>query len=141
MEPCFTCEETTDNCLSCLTGFYFHENQCVDECPSGYKVDEAQTCYRASEPVLPFITMVGPVVFLLIVSISSACKSRTKPITAFIALQSAWMTGFYVYQLVYLVRDGHSDSPLIIVLALFCNYCINCFFYEYMKNEILRGKD
>lgn len=41
LEPCFTCEGTTDFCLTCITGFYFHENTCVSECPSGFKVDDA----------------------------------------------------------------------------------------------------
>ena len=114
----------------------------MDECPDGYQVDENQTCYRAAENIFPFITMVGPIIFLLVVLISVMVNHRaTKPITAFIALQSAWMTGFWVYQVIFLIRDNHNSSPIIVVMAIFFNYCINCFFYEYMRNKMLKGKD
>lgn len=86
--------------------------------------------------------MVGPVTFLILVLISTAVDHRsTKPITAFIALQSAWMSGFWVYQVIFLLRDDHNSSPIIVVMAIFFNVCINCFFYEYMRNKMLKGKD
>ena len=40
LEPCYTCEGTTDTCLTCITGFYFHENACVSECPTNYEVND-----------------------------------------------------------------------------------------------------
>lgn len=134
LEPCYTCEGTTDNCLTCITGFYFHENTCVSECPSGYKVDDNQACYRASEQILPFITMIAPLAFLTTAVISNhKYKRTTKPVTAFIALQGSWMVIFWLYQLIFMLKDGHSGSPLIIAFALILNYIINCIFYSFIK--------
>ena len=141
IEPCYTCEGTTSTCTSCITGFYFHENECVSECPSGYEVSEDQTCYRASEFILPFITMAGPLIFLFAVAISNCVDKRTKPITAFMALQSSYMIGFWIYQIAFLVKDSHNSSPILIAFALLCNYAINCVFYEFAKSRILHGKD
>jgi len=47
--------------------------------------------------ILPFITMAAPVLFLLAIAISNTVDKRTKPITAFISLQSSFMVGFWVY--------------------------------------------
>ena len=104
-EPCYTCEGTTDFCVSCLTGYFLYGNECVSECPRNYQVDDNQACVRAAEPTLPFVTMIGPVLFMLIIGVSMCIDRRTKPIVAFIALQSSWMVGFWVYQLIYLMRD------------------------------------
>jgi len=103
--------------------------------------DDNQTCYRASETIFPFISMAGPLIFLIAVSISNAVDQRTKPITGFIALQSAWMVGFWIYQMIFLLRDGHNSSPIIIAFALLANFCINCIFYEFIKARLLNGKD
>lgn len=140
-EPCYTCEGTVDTCTSCIPGFYFHNNECVSECPSGYQVDDQQTCYRASEMILPFITMAAPVVFLLAIAISNTVAKTTKPITAFIALQSSFMVGFWVYQMIFLLKDKHNSSPILIAVALVANYACNCIFYEFLKNRLLHGKD
>ena len=51
------------------------------------------------------------------------------------------MTGFWIYQIVFLIKDGHNSSPILIAFALLCNYAINCIFYEFAKTRILFGKD
>lgn len=140
-QPCYTCEDSTETCSSCITGFYLHESTCLSECPSGYESDENQTCYRANETILPFITMIAPVVFLITVSISNAVDKRTRPITGFIALQSSFMIGFWVYQVIFLLKDGHNSSPMIIAFGLVANFILNCIFYEFLKTRILNKKD
>ena len=43
--------------------------------------------------------------------------------------------------MVFLIKDGHKSSPIIIAFAILANYAINCMFYEYIKANILNGKD
>lgn len=90
---------------------------------------------------MPFVTLAAPVAFLIAVAISNKRDERTKPITGFIALQSAWMTGFWLYQLAFLVKDGHGGSPIIILFALIANGALNYIFYEFVKARLLEGKD
>ena len=51
------------------------------------------------------------------------------------------MVGFWVYQLVFLLRDDMNSSPIIIAGVLLANYCINCFFYEFARTKIMNGSD
>jgi len=139
--PCYTCAGTPQKCTTCIPGFYFLDGECISECPKGYVVNDDQQCYRASENTLPFITMVGPVAFLLTVAISNIVDKRTKPITGFLALNSSYMTFFWVYQIVFLLRDGHNSAPILIAVGLGANYVINCIFYEFLKSRLLNGKD
>jgi len=43
--------------------------------------------------------------------------------------------------MVFLIKDGHNSSPIIIAFAILANYVINCMFYEYIKANLLNGKD
>lgn len=129
------------NCVTCIPGFYFYDNECVSECPDGYRVNDEQTCYRASETTWPFITMVGPLIFFTAVVISNCKDKRTKPITGFIALESSFMVFFWIYQTIFLLRDNHNSSPILITFALIANYIINCIFYDFLKTRILNGRD
>ena len=85
--------------------------------------------------------MVAPVTFLFAIAISNVKDKRTKPITAFIALESCFMVGFLVYQLIFLLKDSHNSSPILISVALVGNYACNCIFYEFLKARVLHGKD
>jgi len=85
--------------------------------------------------------MIAPVSFLFSVAISNSVDKKTKPITAFIALQSSFMTAFWVYQMVFMLKDKHSSSPLIVAAALIANYALNCVFYEFLKTRMLNGRD
>ena len=51
------------------------------------------------------------------------------------------MTGFWLYQLAFLVKDGHGGSPIIILFALIANGALNYIFYEFVKARLLEGKD
>ena len=86
--------------------------------------------------------MIFPVAFLIIAMVSNHKHKRTtKPITAFIALQGSWMVGFWVYQIIFMWKDGHSGSPILIAFALIFNYIINCIFYSFIKQRLINGKD
>ena len=85
--------------------------------------------------------MAAPVSFLLAIAISNVKDKRTKPITAFIALESAFMIGFLVYQMIFLLKDSHNSSPILIAVALVASYMCNCVFYEFLKARVLVGKD
>lgn len=85
--------------------------------------------------------MVAPVIFLLAIAISNIKDKRTKPITAFIALESSFMVGFLIYQMIFLLKDSHNSSPILIAVALVANYACNCIFYEFLKARVLHGKD
>jgi uncharacterized membrane protein len=113
----------------------------LEECPTAYLVDDNNHCYRASETILPFITLIAPLIFSIVIGISYCQYRKTKPITAFIALQSAFLAGFWFYQMLFLLKDGHNSSPLIVAFAITCDYLINCTFYEFLKTYILTGED
>ena len=86
--------------------------------------------------------MLAPVAFLITIAISNHKHKRTtKPITAFLALQGSFLIGFWVYQAIFMWKDGHSSSPILILVALGCNYIINCIFYEFIKQRLLNGRD
>ena len=117
------------------------ENECISECPSGYQVTDDAMCYRADEMTLPFISMIGPFMFLLTVSISNCKDKRTRPITAFIAMESAYLFFFWIYQMSFMLKDDHNSSPLIIAFALVMNLILNCIFYDFAKTRLLGGND
>lgn len=85
--------------------------------------------------------MIGPFLFLVAMSISNCKDKRTKPITGFIALESSYLFFFWIYQMAFLLKDGHNSSPLIIIFALVCNLILNCVFYEFAKSRLLGGND
>lgn len=85
--------------------------------------------------------MAAPVSFLLAIAISNTMDKRTRPITAFIALQSSFMVGFWVYQMIFLLKDEHNSSPILVAVALVANFACNCIFYEFLKGRLLLGKD
>lgn len=85
--------------------------------------------------------MVGPLIFFTAVVISNCKDKRTKPITGFIALESSFMVFFWIYQTIFLLRDNHNSSPILITFALIANYIINCIFYDFLKTRILNGRD
>jgi hypothetical protein len=113
----------------------------VEECPSGYKLGEDNVCFRASERVLPFITLLAPLFFLLLIACSNCKTKNTRPITAFLALQSAFMVFFWLYMGVFMVKDGHNASASVVAFALLANTIVNCMFYEFYKIRIDKGHD
>ena len=116
-------------------------SECVEICPSGYQLDENNVCYRASERVLPFITLLAPLLFLLLIACSNCKTKNTRPITAFIALQSSFLVAFWIYMGAFLVKDGHNASASVVAFALLANYIMNCIFYEFYKIRIDKGND
>ena len=90
---------------------------------------------------MPFITMLAPISFLIAAAISNHKHVRTKPISVFLALQSSWMVGFWLYQVIFMIKDGHRSSPTMIAVALLFNLTLNCIFYEFLKARYLNGKD
>ncbi len=43
--------------------------------------------------------------------------------------------------MVFMIRDNHNSSPILIAFALLANFVINCIFYEFLKTRILNGRD
>ena len=78
---------------------------------------------------------------MFIIGIAILVDRRTEPITTFIALQSPWMVAFWTYQLVYLLRDGHSASARMLAGVLAANYVINCWFYGYVRTRLMNSTD
>ena len=85
--------------------------------------------------------MIAPVSFIIAAAISNRRERRTKPITAFVALQSSWLVGFWIYQLSFMLKDEHRSSALLIGIALILNVILNCIFYEFLKKRMLNGRD
>ena len=85
--------------------------------------------------------MLPSVVFGIIILVSLRKHKNTRPITAFISLESAYLCGFWLYHMIFLLKDGHESSPIIVAFALCANFCINCTFYEFLKMYILSGQD
>lgn len=42
--PCSTCLTNTSNCISCLSGYYLHNNQCISACPAPLVPDSNNIC-------------------------------------------------------------------------------------------------
>ena len=51
------------------------------------------------------------------------------------------MVGFWIYQMIFMLKDDHKSSPIIIAFALIANVTLNCIFYEFIKARVLHGKD
>ena len=90
---------------------------------------------------MPFITLVVPLFFLILIAISNYKTKETKPVTAFLALESSFLVIFWIYQLIFMLKDGHTASGSVIALALVANYILNCVFYEFYKIRIDKGHD
>ena len=46
---------------------------------------------------MPFITLVVPLFFLILIAISNYKTKETKPVTAFLALESSFLVVFWIY--------------------------------------------
>lgn len=90
-----------------MPGYYLYGNECLSECPATYLSDELSICYKASEPTLPFVTLIGTILIMILVIISKICHRDTKPFRAFLALESAYLQLFWIYWVVFLYKDGH----------------------------------
>ena len=90
---------------------------------------------------MPFITLIVPLFFVVLIFISNHKTKETKPVTAFLALESSFLVVFWFYLLIFLLKDGHTASGSVVALALVANYILNCVFYEFYKIRIDKGHD
>jgi hypothetical protein len=82
--------------------------------------------------------MVVTVGIIITVAISNCYTYETRPFSSFLALESAWLVFFWVYYIAFLIKDGHSASTLLVIFALLCNYILNCIFYDFYKERMLK---
>lgn len=75
---------------------------------------------------------------ILTISISNCKTYNTRPFSSFLALESSWLVVFWYYLLIFLIKDGHSASTIIVVIGLVCNYFINYLFYDFYKDRLLK---
>ena len=78
---------------------------------------------------------------MVLIFISNHKTKETKPVTAFLALESSFLVVFWFYLLIFLLKDGHTASASVVALALVANYMLNCVFYEFYKIRIDKGHD
>lgn len=112
---------------------------CVDKCPATYLPDDNNVCYKASEQTYPFISLIMPGFIIVLILISFCLTRETKPFVLFLGLESCAMVVFWIYMLVFLVRDGHQASATLVSLALFANWVINYLWWEYYNDKLYKN--
>ena len=138
--PCASCESEVTKCTSCVPGTYLHENECLSKCPPTFLPDEANVCYKASQPVAPFVTLGLPLLAFCIVLMSYYGYTKdTHCYAAFLGLQSCFLVMFWVYWLVFLLMDGHYASSTLVSVALFGNYVINYLWWEFYNDKLIKS--
>lgn len=75
---------------------------------------------------------------ILTVVISNFKTYDTRPFSSFLSLESAWLVAFWFYYIIFLIKDGHSASSLLVAFALISNYIVNYLFYDFYKDRILK---
>lgn len=48
------------------------------------------------------------------------------------------MLAFWIYMLVFLIRDGHTASATLVSIAIFCNFVINYLWWEYYNDKLYK---
>ena len=117
--------------------YFAPKKQCLESCPTNYAVDENNICYLARETIAPFITLSGTVAIMILIAISRFLKPSTRIYNSLLALEGAFLVFFWIYMLIFLIKDNHKASATMIGVALICNYIINLIWYNFYKERIL----
>lgn len=117
--------------------YFAPKKQCLTSCPVNYAADAQSQCYLAKETVAPFVTLIGTVLIILLVAVSRCWKPQTRIYNAFLALEGAYLVFFWIYMLVFLIKDYHKASATMIGIALINNYIINLIWYNFYKERVL----
>ena len=91
----------------------------------------------ATEQTYPFISLsLTTVIFLIVLINFSISKREIRIYEIFMALESCVLVFFWIYMLIFLIRDGHQASATLVSLALFANYVINYLWWEFYNDKI-----
>lgn len=77
---------------------------------------------------------------MIFIAISRCINKQTRIYNSFLALEGAFLVFFWIYMLIFLIKDFHKASATMIGLALINNYIINMVWYNFYKERILTAK-
>lgn len=75
---------------------------------------------------------------MILITSSYAVSKDTQVWRVFLSLESTAMLAFWVYMLVFLIRDGHTASSTLVTIAIFFNFVINYLWWEYYNDKLYK---
>lgn len=128
-----------DACTSCYTNGnlpFLYGQSCIDSCPDGHipSILDGQTCVLIVEDVTPFVFLMLSAGVVLAIGVAKLCRQEVHFKNTLIGILTTVCKANWVWILVLLIKEGHSQSSVILGYAIGASYLLNLvFFLLYLK--------